>query len=203
MFGKIAAFEFRYQLRQPAFWVIAIVFGLLAFGSVAASDNISIGSGGNVHKNAPFAIAQVAIIMSVFYMFVSTAFVANVIVRDDETGFGPIVRATRITRIVRLEPAAASTMVSKPGRVVNTSAAARQASAPPWTAIPTFAAAMAAASFTPSPTMKTRCPAARRLAIVARLASGLAPPVALKNGTPSSRTTESTTRGSSPESTSS
>ena len=30
MFAKIAAFEFRYQLRQPAFWVIAIVFGLLA-----------------------------------------------------------------------------------------------------------------------------------------------------------------------------
>ena len=25
MFGQIAAFEFRYQLRQPAFWVIAII----------------------------------------------------------------------------------------------------------------------------------------------------------------------------------
>ena len=31
-------------------------------------------------------------------MFVSTAFVANVIVRDDDTGFGPIVRSTRVTK---------------------------------------------------------------------------------------------------------
>ena len=59
MFGKIAAFEFRYQLRQPAFWVIAIIFGLMGFGLVAASDNISIGAGGNVHKNAPYALASI------------------------------------------------------------------------------------------------------------------------------------------------
>ena len=32
-------------------------------------------------------------------MFVTTAFVANVVVRDDETGFGPIVRSTPITRL--------------------------------------------------------------------------------------------------------
>ena len=38
------------------------------------------------------------LILSLFYMFVSTAFVANVIVRDDDTGFGPIIRATRVTR---------------------------------------------------------------------------------------------------------
>lgn len=31
-------------------------------------------------------------------MFVTTAFVANVIVRDDDTGYGPIVRATRISK---------------------------------------------------------------------------------------------------------
>ena len=42
MFGKVAAFEFRYQLRQPAFWVIAILFFLLSFGSVA-SPNVSVG----------------------------------------------------------------------------------------------------------------------------------------------------------------
>lgn len=31
-------------------------------------------------------------------MFVTTAFVANVIVRDDESGFGPMVRATRVAK---------------------------------------------------------------------------------------------------------
>ena len=45
MFAKVAAFEFRYQMRQPAFWVIAILFALLGFGLIAAGENISIGGG--------------------------------------------------------------------------------------------------------------------------------------------------------------
>lgn len=97
MFASIFGFELRYQLRNPVFWVAVVVFFLLTFAA-ATVDQVQIGAGGNVHKNAPFAIAQVMLILSLFYMFVSTAFVANVIVRDDETGFGPIVRATRITK---------------------------------------------------------------------------------------------------------
>ena len=97
MFASVAGFELRYQLRNPVFWVAAVIFFLLAFGATTV-DQIQIGSGGNTHKNAPYAIAQMVLILSLFYMFVSTAFVANVIVRDDDSGFGPIVRATRITK---------------------------------------------------------------------------------------------------------
>ncbi|MBA4804596.1 MAG: aminopeptidase [Brevundimonas sp.] len=97
MFGKIASFEFRYQLRQPAFWVIAIVFGLLAFGAVA-SPNVSLGSGGNVHKNAPYALAGAHIIFNIFFMLATTAIVANVVARDTQTGFGPMILSTRITK---------------------------------------------------------------------------------------------------------
>lgn len=97
MFGKIASFELRYQLRSPVFWVVAVLFFLLTFGSVVV-EQISIGGGGSIHKNAPFAIAQTHLILSIFYMFVTTAFVANVIVRDDETGYGPILRTTRIRK---------------------------------------------------------------------------------------------------------
>ncbi|WP_421739774.1 M1 family aminopeptidase [Caulobacter sp.] len=95
MFRKIAGFELRYQLKSPVFWVVAVVFFLLTFGA-ATIDQIRIGGGGQIHKNAPFAIAQTHLILSIFYMFVTTAFVANVVVRDDETGFGPILRSTRI-----------------------------------------------------------------------------------------------------------
>ncbi|WP_332660251.1 ABC transporter permease/M1 family aminopeptidase [Brevundimonas sp.] len=97
MFGKIASFEFRYQLRQPAFWVIAIVFGLLAFGAVA-SENVSLGSGGNVLKNAPYSLATAHIIFNVFFMLATTAIVANVVARDTQTGFGPMILSTRITK---------------------------------------------------------------------------------------------------------
>jgi aminopeptidase N len=97
MFGKIAAFELRYQLKNPVFWVAAGMFFLLTFGSVTV-ENVQIGSTANVHVNSPFAIIQTHLILSLFFMFVSTAFVASVVVRDDETGFGPILRATRIRK---------------------------------------------------------------------------------------------------------
>ncbi len=97
MFAQIAHFEFRYATRNPVFWVASILFFLLAFGSVA-SDNVQLGSGGNVLVNSPYAIATSHIFMALFYMFVTIAFVANAVVRDDDTKFGPIVRSTRITK---------------------------------------------------------------------------------------------------------
>jgi aminopeptidase N len=97
MFFKIAGFEFRYQTRQPIFWVAVIVFVLLSFGAVA-SDNIHLGDTSNVHKNAPWVIAQANLIFAVIYMFVTTAFVANVVVRDDDTGFGPLIYSTRVSK---------------------------------------------------------------------------------------------------------
>jgi aminopeptidase N len=98
MFGKIAWFEFRYQLRQLVFWVAVIIFGLFAFGSVA-SDNIQIGSTDNIHKNASFVIGRTTLIFAELYMFVVAALVANVIVRDEESGFGAIIRSTRIRKV--------------------------------------------------------------------------------------------------------
>ncbi|NDC58217.1 MAG: aminopeptidase, partial [Alphaproteobacteria bacterium] len=97
MFAKIAAFEFRYQIRQPLFFIAFAMFFLLTFGAIV-SDQIQIGSAGNVAKNSPFAIIQTMLIMSIFGMFATTAFVANVIVRDDETGFGAIVASTSVTK---------------------------------------------------------------------------------------------------------
>ena len=97
MFKSVAAFELRYQLKSPAFWVTFAIFLLLTFAATA-SDNVQIGSGGNVWKNSPYAIAQTLMVMSVFSIFILTAFVANVVVRDDETGFGPIIHSTRLSR---------------------------------------------------------------------------------------------------------
>ena len=98
MLLAVARFELRYQLRSPAFWATFLIFFLMAFAA-AASDNLSIGGkGGNVLVNAPFVIAQTSMIMSVFSLFVVAAFVANSVVRDDETRFGAIVHSTALTR---------------------------------------------------------------------------------------------------------
>ncbi|HSG65641.1 MAG TPA: aminopeptidase, partial [Gammaproteobacteria bacterium] len=95
MFRNVAAFEFRYQLKSPVFWIGCLIFFLLTFGSITV-DQIQIGSRGNVHVNAPFAILQVTGIMTIFATFVIVALVAGVVLRDDETGFAPIIRSTRL-----------------------------------------------------------------------------------------------------------
>ena len=95
MLTHIAAFEARYQLRSPLFAVAFALFFLLTFGAVTM-DEIQIGAKGNVNVNSPYAILQTVALLNVFAIFVITAFVANVVIRDDETGFAPIIRATRV-----------------------------------------------------------------------------------------------------------
>ena len=97
MFRKIAGFEFRYQLKSPVFWVVAVLFFLMAFAATTWS-NFHIGLNPSDHRNGPYALARSHLTFSILYMFVTTAFVANVVIRDDETGFGPILRSTRISK---------------------------------------------------------------------------------------------------------
>ena len=97
IFG-IAGFELRYQLKNPVFWVSIAIFFLLGFG-LTTSENVSIGTPGAVHENSPYAITVATAILTLFYLFIVTAFVANAIVRDETSGFAPIVRATRVTQL--------------------------------------------------------------------------------------------------------
>ena len=97
MLAQIARFEIRYQLRQPLFWSVFTIFFLLSFGVITV-DQVKVGAGGNVAKNSPFALAQLHLVWTLFFMFVTAAFAANVVIRDDETGFGPIVRTTPVRK---------------------------------------------------------------------------------------------------------
>jgi ABC-2 type transport system permease protein len=97
LFGKVAGFEFRYQTRQPVFWVSGAIFLLLSY-IIMAVPNVQIGSGGNVLRNAPVAIAMIHLSFGIYFMFASTAFVANGVVRDDDTGFGPLIRTTGVDK---------------------------------------------------------------------------------------------------------
>lgn len=95
MLRHVAAFEWRYQVKSPVFWVGCLLFFLLTFGAVAVPE-IQIGSKGNVNLNAPYAILQTMGIMGLFSIFVIVAMVSNVVIRDDETGFAPILRSTSL-----------------------------------------------------------------------------------------------------------
>jgi ABC-2 type transport system permease protein len=97
MFAKVAGFEFGYQIRQPVFWITLFAFLFFPF-LLTTVDVIQFGAPGSVHKNSPVTIGYLCLAMSLFFMFASTAFVANVVIRDEETGFGPIIRSTGISR---------------------------------------------------------------------------------------------------------
>ncbi|HYH83291.1 MAG TPA: M1 family aminopeptidase [Longimicrobium sp.] len=97
MLIHVARFEMRYLLRNPLLWLTAVAtFALLAAGT--SVEGFDLGSEGGLLKNAAYATLRQYVMISVFFMFVTTSFVANAVLRDDETGYGPIIRSTGITR---------------------------------------------------------------------------------------------------------
>jgi hypothetical protein len=80
--AEIFKFEVRYHFKQFVFYICFVLFFLLTFGGVT-SDSVTIGGSiGNVHRNAPFVIMQFLLVMSVFSVFTTTAFVSNSALRD-------------------------------------------------------------------------------------------------------------------------
>ena len=88
MLFAIAAFELKYQLRSPAFWVCLVLFFFLAFGAVSA-PSLHIVAPGNAFRNGSLATVNLTAVMTVFYMFAVMSIGSDVIVRDRTTGFGP------------------------------------------------------------------------------------------------------------------
>ncbi|HYH09571.1 MAG TPA: M1 family aminopeptidase [Thermoanaerobaculia bacterium] len=86
MFRAIAAFELKYHLKSPLFYILLIVFSLITFGGTT-SDSVTLGGAvGNINRNAPFVIMQFLMVMSVFGVLSTTAFVASAVHRDFELG---------------------------------------------------------------------------------------------------------------------
>jgi ABC-type transport system involved in multi-copper enzyme maturation permease subunit len=97
MFRKVAAFEFRYQVTSPLFLVAASLFLVASFVDMSVGKMVS-SEGGNVLYNSPHYLILSHLLVSLLFLFIGAAFVSNVIVRDDLTGFGPLIRSTRITK---------------------------------------------------------------------------------------------------------
>lgn len=98
MLRAIAAFEVRYLLRNPLVWVTAA----LSFGAFAASTSLpgfELGSEGGLLRNSSHAVMRNLMMLSIIYMTVLAAFVSSAVTRDDESGFAPIIRTTRISKL--------------------------------------------------------------------------------------------------------
>jgi ABC-2 type transport system permease protein len=97
MFVEIFLYELRLRLRQPLFYIFAVLFFLLVFGAVA-SDDVQIGGGiGNVDRNAPFVVVQILGMMSAIALLAVTAFCATAVNRDEEQGIQELFFSTPIS----------------------------------------------------------------------------------------------------------
>ncbi|HEY1076003.1 MAG TPA: M1 family aminopeptidase [Fontimonas sp.] len=97
MLSHVARFELRYQATSAIFWITSLIFFAMTFWFVA-SDGLRLGWGGYVVRNSPYTVAFNCMIMALFSIFIVTSFVSNVILRDDETRFGPIIRVTGLSK---------------------------------------------------------------------------------------------------------
>jgi ABC-2 type transport system permease protein len=64
MFFNMLAFELRYFVRQPSFYVTSLIFFLMAF-FISSSSKFPLG-GANVHMNSPFSIMLLTVPLGVF-----------------------------------------------------------------------------------------------------------------------------------------
>jgi ABC-2 type transport system permease protein len=84
MLGTILRFELRYRLRQPAVYVLSLVYALLMF-FMMCSDGVSLGGAvGQTAINSPFVITRMLAGLSMFSVVLVTAFVSTAVIRDFE-----------------------------------------------------------------------------------------------------------------------
>ncbi len=86
MFFEILRFELRQQLKAPLFWIVAAVFGALAF-ALASTDAVIVGgASGNVLRNAPLVVTRLLGVLTMLSIFLVTVFVAGAALRDFDNG---------------------------------------------------------------------------------------------------------------------
>jgi len=95
---RLAAFELRYQLRRIATWVYFLVFGLVAFLTVAAAGGAFGGDTGDAISliNSPARIFNLLLVLSILGVPVTAAFAGNAVYRDFQTGAFPLFFTTPI-----------------------------------------------------------------------------------------------------------
>ncbi|MFP5246583.1 MAG: ABC transporter permease, partial [Thermoanaerobaculia bacterium] len=86
MFSAITHFELKYHLKPPLFYILFASLFLLTFGAVTSDAVIIGGAVGAINRNAPFVIMLFLLVMSIFGVLTTTAFVANAAHRDFELG---------------------------------------------------------------------------------------------------------------------
>lgn len=87
---SVLSFELSYRFRRPATYIYLAILFLISF-LFAATDAISIsGAVGNIHKNSPYTIYQVMLILTLLSTMIISAVMGVPVYRDYEHRFHEI-----------------------------------------------------------------------------------------------------------------
>jgi ABC-2 type transport system permease protein len=95
-FVAIFAWEARYYLRRISTWVYFLIFFAMSFffmlvaGGAWPEINLALGSGGKVLANAPFALASIIPVLSLFGVSITAALSGNALYKDYEVRADPL-----------------------------------------------------------------------------------------------------------------
>ncbi|MEX0906964.1 MAG: hypothetical protein WD054_01440, partial [Gemmatimonadota bacterium] len=98
MFWPILSFELSYHLRRPVTYLYFAVLFLLAFFMIA-SDAVVIGEMGLVRRNAPYALAQMTVVLTAIGQVITTAIVGTALLRDFQLRTHELIFTTRVSRL--------------------------------------------------------------------------------------------------------
>jgi len=103
-FVAILGWEIRYYLRRISTWVYFAIFFAMAFffmlaaGGAWSEINFGFGSGGKVLANAPFALASLIPILSLFGVSITAALAGNALYKDYEAHADPLFYTTPVSK---------------------------------------------------------------------------------------------------------
>ena len=98
MFWTIFAFELAYWFKRPLTVLFFVLFLLLAFFSTASDSFLSVGGTGQIHRNAPFALATATAVLTAIGQVITTAIAGTAVLRDSQLGTEQLLFTTRLSK---------------------------------------------------------------------------------------------------------
>lgn len=90
--AAVAWFELRLQLRSAVFLIVVGIAALMVVGSLTV-ERLQVGPLRPGSRTGPEAVLFIHLVWSQFFLFTAAAFAAQAALRDDASGYEPIVRA--------------------------------------------------------------------------------------------------------------
>lgn len=98
MFWTVFTFELAYWLKRPLTLLFFVLFFLLAFFSTASDSFLAVGGTGQIHRNAPFALATAMAVLTAIGQVITTAIAGTAVLRDEQMQTAQMLFTTQLTK---------------------------------------------------------------------------------------------------------